>query len=219
MNTVVYDAGVILGGGRYSENNLTPLSKMRLDHGLELYKKGLIRKMILPGGKHTTASPKAIEFNKTTAQVRREYLLNKGSTDADIILAEDGRDTIYEAFAVRAKVRELGYKRLLLITSERHMERALYVFQRILDTGITIDNGSGLGEVQTGDILLVEEESEYLSATRQVFSSLPDNIPDPKNWEDWYEGHQSLYKEFTRIHDLYHPPGKESQAYAGVSSS
>jgi uncharacterized SAM-binding protein YcdF (DUF218 family) len=213
-----YDAAVILGGGRYDENTLTPLSIKRLDKGLELYQKGLFPKILLPGGKYSTYSPNAIEFDKTTAQLRKEYLLSLGNIkEEDILLVEDGRDTIYEALAVRKKSNELDYKTLLLITSEKHMPRALYIFRRIFGDDIQIDDGDGLGQVNTGDILLDAEEKEYLSAVKDLFSNKPNDIPDPKSWDEWYLQNKSLYDEFKIIHDKFHPPGKESQAYAGVN--
>ena len=46
----VYKAGIILHGGRYDETTLTPLTTMRLDTGWELYQKGTIQKILLPGG-------------------------------------------------------------------------------------------------------------------------------------------------------------------------
>lgn len=218
MDEIHYDASIILGGGRYDENTLTPLSTMRLDKGLQLYVQGVVHKIILPGGKFSSYSPKAVEFQKTTAQLRKEYLLSKGNINAsNIIPAEDGRDTIYEAFTTRKKAIELRFKHLLLVTSEKHMPRALYIFKRIFGDSLGIDDGNGAGQVATGDILAEEEEKEYLGATQTMFIQMPDVIPDPISWDEWYEGHKDLYDAFKTIHDKYHPAGQESQAYTGVN--
>ncbi|MEX0616288.1 MAG: YdcF family protein [Candidatus Woykebacteria bacterium] len=208
-----YDAGIILGGGRYDENILTPLSKMRLDKGWELYNQGIIPKIILPGSNYGTYIPKATKFEKTTAKLRKEYLLAKGSVkDEAIILAEEGRDTIYEAFAVRKKAKELGLKNLLLITSERHMPRAFFIFKSIFGSDLKVYTNK-LSEVVTGNILIGDEEKEYLSLVKELFSSMPETIPQPDSWENWYSEHLDFYSNYKRIHDRFHPPGKESQAY------
>lgn len=213
----IYQAGIILHGGRSDENTLTLLTTMRLDAGWDLYQKRIIQKIILPGGQYSTYDPKAIKFQKNTAQLRKEYLLSKGKIkNEDIILAE-GRDTIWEAFGVRKKATELGLNNLLLITSEKHMPRALFIFTRILGNEFKIDDGNGSGQVATGDILLEDEERDYLSLLKKVFHQLPEVIPYPVDWNDWYTKHQEdLYQEYKRIHDVYHPLGKESQAYVGV---
>ena len=96
------------------------------------------------------------------------------------------------------------------------MPRALFIFQRIFGPNLHVDEGSGLGQVPTGDILLEDEEIHYLAAVQKVFATLPKVITDPANWKEWYTEHQDLYQEYQRIHDIYHPPGKESQAYVGV---
>jgi len=208
-----YDAGIILGGGRYDEETLTPLSLMRLDVGWNLYQRGIIPKIILPGDNYSTYHPRAVKFDKSTAQVRKEYLLKKGNVNTDdIIIAYGGRDTIDEAFAVRRKLVNTGLNKLLLITSERHMPRALFIFQIIFGDSATILEKEE-SNVKTGDILLIEEEREYLEVTKEFFKQMPEVIPDPGDSDRWYKENADIYKKFSKIQAKYHPRGKESQAY------
>ena len=211
-----FDAGIILGGGRYDENTLTLLSTMRLDKGWDLYQRKIFTKIILPGANYSTYLPKSIEFKKTTAKLRKEYLVSKGKiTDKDIVLAEQGRDTITEAFAVREKAKEAKLKNMLLITSERHMPRALFIFKRVFGNDLRVQSDES-SEVETGDILLEEEEKEYLSLVKDLFGKMPKIVPTPISWESWYSEHLDFYMGYMKIHDKYNPPGKESQAYTGV---
>ena len=207
----IYDAAIILGGGRYNNDKLTPLSIQRLDRGYNLYKKKVVPKLITLGGRYSTYSPKAIKFDKTCAQLRKEYLITLGVNAKDIIKIEDGRDTICEAFAAREQLKKLKLTNLILITSDKHMKRALWIFNRIFGKKFSI-----IGEeVSCGNILIPEEEKEYFEVTKKLFKKFPQDIPMP-NLLTWFKDQAELYIKFKKIHDKYHPPGKESQAYVGV---
>jgi len=206
-----YDAIVILGGGRDNTGELTPLSTQRLDAGYDLYKKGLAPRIFALGGHKTTYSPYAIAFDKTGAELRRDYLVRLGAPVDAVVMVKDGKDTIGEAFASRKAAGELDLHSLLVVTSDKHIERSLFVFKRIFGRGYKIEGS----EVPSGDLLNDAEEKEYLAVLRHFFETLPEDIPDPDP-EKWHEEHAELYRQYKEIHDRYHPPGKESQAYMGV---
>jgi len=155
-------------------------------------------------------------YELTGAEMRRDYLLGKGNIESkDIVLVADGRDTIYEAFASRKIARELGIKNILLVTSEKHMKRALFLFQRIFGKEFQVHGGAD-SEVKTGDILNDTEEEAYFKLWKEVFDKLPEEIPDPESWESWYRQNIQNYRRHKQIHDEFHPPGgPESQAYTG----
>ena len=73
-----------------------------------------------------------------------------------------------------------------------------------------------LSEVATGDILIEEEEKEYLSLVKDLFGKMPKTITQPPDWDSWYSENLDFYNGYKRIHDKFHPTGKESQAYTGV---
>ena len=205
------DAAIILAGGRYNTGKLTPLSIQRLDRGYELYKEKVVSKIITLGGHYSTYSPKAIKMAESGAQLSKEYLMRLGADAKDIIKTEDGRDTICEAFTAREQIEKLEFTDLIIVTSDQHMERALWVYHRILGKNFSI-----IGEeVPCGDILIIEEEKEYFEATRKFFQKFPQEIRMP-DLLTWFDNNAELYIRFKRTHDKYHPPGKESQAYSGV---
>lgn len=214
-NHPLFDAIIVLGGGR-NKNGLTPLSTARLDKGWDLFQQGLAPKVFALGGYYSTYGEDAIRYEDTGAELRKNYLLSKGNiTEQDVIMVNDGRDTIQEAFASRKTARELGFNHLLLVTSEIHIPRALYLFQRILGRGIDI-YGNVNTSALTGDLLLVEEEKAYLELWQHALSQYPEEIPQPESWEIWYAQNKPTYEEHRRIRDLFHPPGGiESQAYTG----
>lgn len=207
----LYDAIIILGGGRTNDGTLTELSIQRLERGAELYKQGVALRVFALGGPFSTYSPYSIRFEKTGSQIRSEFLESHGVPQENIIQVSDGRDTMLEAFASRKVVEEMSLKRILLVTSDKHMERSLYIFRRIFGKNIVVD-GTG---VPCGEILNEQEEKEYLKLVRGFLDSMPDRIPDPI-METWIEDHTDYYRRHRKIHDRFHPAGKESQAYMGV---
>jgi len=206
-----YDVIIILGGGRDNKGNLTELSTQRLDERVEVYMKVEADKIFAMGGYFSTYSPKAIKFKITGAQLRKDYLIRKGVPDKEIILVENGRDTIGEAFASRKKVKELGFKKLIIVTSDKHIKRALWIFKRVYAYEFEIEGRS----VESGDLLNENEEKENLELVKEFFKTLPLIIPDP-DLETWFNNHRKFYEDNKKIHDKYHPYGAESQAYMGI---
>lgn len=130
----------------------------------------------------------------------------------DIILVEDGRDTIGEAFASRSMSNKLKVKKILLVTSDKHMKRALWIFRRIFDKSVKIDGKP----VSCGKLLNEDEEKEYFEITYDYFQKFPKNISNPK-LDVWIQENKWLYEKFKQIHDKYHPlGGPRSQAYSGI---
>lgn len=206
-----YDAIIVLGGGRDNSGDLTPLSTQRLDRGVELFRHGTAPKIFALGGYKSTYSPQAITFGRTGADLRSEYLQKLGVPADSVVLVENGKDTIGEAFASREIAKGKGVKSLLVVTSDKHMERSLFIFRRIFGLDFQIDGS----DVPCGDLLNSDEEKEYLGVVKHFFLALPEDIPN-HNPESWYQDHANLYQQYKEIHDKYHPAGKESQAYSGV---
>lgn len=207
-----YDAIIVLGGGRTNQGELTELSKQRLDKGVELFKRGRGKLIFAIGSHYGSYGPKgSIHFKPAGAKLRRDYLIERNIPLKSIIMVKGGGDTVCEAFASRKKTRELGLKKILLVTSDKHMRRALFIFRRIFGKNFQIGGSS----IDSGDLLNEDEERESLEAIRRYFANLPEEIPE-SNLETWYENNADLYCQYKKIHDRYHPPGKESQAYMGT---
>ncbi|MDO8240982.1 MAG: YdcF family protein [Candidatus Moranbacteria bacterium] len=210
-----YDAIIVLGGGRTNDGELTTLSKQRLDAGCKLYHEGAAPKIFALGGAFSTYSPDAIQFTQTGAEQKSAYMIERGVDSEDIIKVVGGRDTIGEAFVSRDTAKELNFKKLLLVTSDKHMERAMFIFNRIFGSAYVIESE----EVPCGEILNAEEEKEYLQVTKELFDTLPEEIPTPESWDVWKETNHQLYDEIKRIHANYVGSGPETnEAYMGVKA-
>jgi uncharacterized SAM-binding protein YcdF (DUF218 family) len=205
------ELAIPLGGGRDRDGSLTWLSRQRLEKAAELYKSGKASKVLALGGHYSTYRPNAIRFKEAGARLRAKYLMALGISRKDIVLAPNGGDTMKEAFASRKAVQKQGYKKILLVTSDKHMKRALFIFRRIFGGEIKI-----IGvKVPCGDILNSDEEREYYQLVNKFLGSFPKEIPDP-DLDRWIMDHRDYYDKHQAIHDKYHPRGQESQAYAGV---
>lgn len=99
----------------------------RVMHTVQLYKLGLIKKILISGGSGRLGTQDEPEANK----VMRVMLL-AGVPKEDIILENKTRNTYESAVAVKKMVDEMGYRveDCLLITSAFHMRRSLACYKK-----------------------------------------------------------------------------------------
>jgi uncharacterized SAM-binding protein YcdF (DUF218 family) len=203
----LFDAAVVLGAGW----TLTRLGRDRLDRGAQLWHAKRAAKLIVMGGYCSGWNPHAQPSETPAVQPRRDYLLSLGVDVNDIIVSTaETRDTIGEAFVARRVSREHGFTRLALVTSDKHMARALFIFRHVFDSEAEVNPV----EVACGNRLNEAEESAYFSATEAVFQRLPTPIPDPGSWNNWHDQHPELYEQFGRIRQHFAAlDGGKNEAY------
>ncbi|MEM4260651.1 MAG: YdcF family protein [Candidatus Woesearchaeota archaeon] len=217
MNNNRFDAVVILGGGRNAfDGSLSPLSIARLDRGAEVMHTGIADCAIVMGGKYKSYTPDKGFFVEDGAIVRKRYLTEKYKVDPNKIIKviDECRDTFYEAFASRKLAKEKGFKRILLVTSENHMRRALLIFTRIYGSDIEVvpvDN-------PCQDGLNKELESALFEMAQKFLNTLPEKIPDPVSWDDWFENNRDIYYDkVIKLLDYFYRKGKISKdAYSSI---
>lgn len=220
MNKVLrYDAIVVLGGGRISEKNLTDLSRRRLDKGARLILSGIATKIFVLGeykSTFDTLNQKAILFRKTGARLRKEYLMRRGVKPESIVEIPLGEDTIAEAFASALVSKDLGFKNILLVTSDKHLPRAREIFQ---ETFRRVLKGSKFkiwtSGTPSGDLLDEMQERQALLLTREFFRTLSINaVVVLEDLIDWYKCHKKFYEQLGIIQRPSNT--KFSQAYSGL---
>lgn len=126
-----YDAAIILTG--ITNQDKSPKDRVyirrgadRVQHPLQLYKKGYVQKFIISGGSGSL-SPK----ESTEAALLRHLLLNAGVPDTDIVTEEQSRNTHENAVYTKAVLQQHPeFQKLLLVTSAFHMRRAAACFQK-----------------------------------------------------------------------------------------
>ena len=135
-----YDIGIVLGG--YSDDSVQPddrlhfiSSSTRLTTTIELYKKGIIKKILLTGGTFSFD-----EKNLSEADKAARFLATLDIPKEDIIL-ERGSLSTYEnaVFTKKMVAKEYPNASCLLITSAWHMRRSRACFKK---AGLSFDTFS-----------------------------------------------------------------------------
>ncbi len=109
------DCIMVLGAG-VKDGEPTPMLKDRLEKGIELYKQGYAKKIIMSGD-HGRA-----EYDEVN--VMKKYAIAAGIPSSDIFMDHAGfstYDSVYRASAI------FGVKKMIIVTQKYHLYRALYL--------------------------------------------------------------------------------------------
>ena len=111
------DAAIVLGAGTIN-NEASPVFKERVNHAIELYESGLVKKIIITGGLGEGSV-------LADSVVAKRYAVSCGVPAADILTEE--RSTITEENLVEAKkiMDENGWETAIVVSDPLHMARAM----------------------------------------------------------------------------------------------
>jgi uncharacterized SAM-binding protein YcdF (DUF218 family) len=136
----VYSLGIVLTG--VTANDRMPDDRVYFHHGadrvvhtVELYKKGIIRKILVSGG-----DGRLVSKSRNEAEELSKAMLLMGVPATDIILEKESRNTHESAVHVKELLKSEKTEDLLLITSAFHMRRSVACFRKVGFN--TIDNFS-----------------------------------------------------------------------------
>lgn len=135
--TKTYDYGILLTG--ITKTNLPPKDRVyftagadRATHTLQLYKSGVIKKIIISGGSGRLDGGGIREADDIA-----DFLRLAGVPNEDIIIENESKNTHESAMFVSNILSKIdGPKEILLITSGYHLRRSLACFRKV---GITAD--------------------------------------------------------------------------------
>jgi uncharacterized SAM-binding protein YcdF (DUF218 family) len=134
-----YAVGIVLTGATIPQ--LYPDDRVyfnrgadRVVHTVQLYKLGLIKKILVSGG-----SGRLIDIHEREANAFKEAMVLMGVPEQDIITESETRNTAESAQEVKKMLAQLNYKPqdCLLITSAFHMRRSLACYRKV---GLDIDS-------------------------------------------------------------------------------
>src|SRR6201988_2769980 len=111
------DAAVVLGAAVWS-NSVSPVFRERINHAIELYRRGKVRKIIFTGGQGNPNEP-------TEAEAARAYALQNGVPKSDIIIEESSHTTFENIVYARQLARDNGLNKVLIVSDPMHMKRAI----------------------------------------------------------------------------------------------
>lgn len=111
------DAAIVLGAAVWT-NQVSPVFRERINHGIDLYRNGKVRKLIFTGGQGNAGEP-------TESSAARRYALARG-VPANDILIEEKSHTTYENIVYAKQLADAHrIKNVLIVTDPLHMKRAM----------------------------------------------------------------------------------------------
>ena len=111
------DAAMVLGAAVWG-NEVSPVFRERINHAIDLYRRGKVHKIIFTGGQGNRNEP-------TEAAAARAYAIKNG-VPANAILLEDSSHTTYENVINAKQVADAsGLKKVLIVSDPMHMKRAV----------------------------------------------------------------------------------------------
>jgi len=116
------DVIVIFGAAQYA-GHPSPVYRARLDHGFELFEKGMAPVVITTGG-----AGQDPEFSE--GGVGRDYLLHRGVPEQALIAETQGSDTAQSATRIANIMRENGMHSCIAVSDAYHVFRIRALLER-----------------------------------------------------------------------------------------
>ena len=111
------DAAVVLGAAVWT-NQVSPVFKERINHALNLYRKGQVRKLIFTGGQGNPGEP-------TESAAARDYAIQSGIPASDILIEEQSHTTYENILYAKQLADTHGIKKVLIVSDPLHEKRAM----------------------------------------------------------------------------------------------
>ncbi|MBU3905284.1 MAG: YdcF family protein [Nanoarchaeota archaeon] len=183
---MVLDAIVILGSQVKQDGSIDDFMKFRLDKGIEIFNENIASYLIM-SGKYGFLSKEKPPI--TEAEAMKKYAIEHDIPEDKLLLEDQSKDTIGNAYFTKIKyLKPRNWNKLVIVTSDFHLKRTEYVFNKILGADYQIEYigvDSHLSEQEMVKMNLVEDK---------VISFLKNYVDliDPKDDE---KTKQLLYSE------------------------
>ena len=132
VETQAHEVGIVLTGT--TQSDIQPDDRVyfqrgadRVTHTIQLYKLGLIKKILVSGG-----SGRLLDNDEPEADKYQKVMIMAGVNEADLIIENKTRNTYESAVAVKQMIDSLHIKAedCLLITSAFHMRRSMACYRK-----------------------------------------------------------------------------------------
>jgi len=116
------DVILILGCG-FRGNSLGTESKLRVKQGVKMYRRGFAKNLIMAGG---------VDRKKSLSKLMKSYAIGLGVPSRKIFIEEQSKDTVGNAVFSKQILKKNKWKNVLLVTSDYHVERSMFIFHHVL---------------------------------------------------------------------------------------
>lgn len=113
------DVAIVLGAGSHN-GKVSPVFRERINHSIDLYKNGLVKKIIFTGGYGKLERISDSESAKI-------YALNRSVAMVDILIEKKSTKTYENIAESKIIMDSLKFKTALLVSDPLHMKRAIYI--------------------------------------------------------------------------------------------
>ena len=117
------DAAIVLGAAVW-DKELSPVFRERVNHALNLYRSGKVRKIIFTGGQGNNNEP-------TESSAARQYATERGIPEEDILIEESSHTTYENLFYAKQVADAQHLKTILIVSDPLHMKRAVVMARDI----------------------------------------------------------------------------------------
>jgi uncharacterized SAM-binding protein YcdF (DUF218 family) len=111
------DAAIVLGAAVWTQN-VSPVFRERINHAVDLYQRGKVRKIIFTGGQGNSNEP-------TEAAAARDYAQANGIPIRDILVEQKSHTTFENIINAKALADANNVKTVLIVSDPMHMKRAM----------------------------------------------------------------------------------------------
>ena len=170
------DALVVLGRGVDPDGALPRLAQQRVERAAELFAWETAPRIIFSGwcSLMTDAIPAVTE-----ARAMAEYALSLGLPLDALLVEEESRDTIGNAyFVLRRFLEPNDWTSIRVVTSDFHIQRTAWVFQKVLGLGYDVSFSPAPSELDHSTIAVrAREESDITAFLMEWLADVPDGDP------------------------------------------
>ncbi len=158
------DCILVLSCGIKKDGSIGNETKLRTDKGIDLFKKEKVKYIIFSGKDSFLGSH---NLKTTLAKSMQIYAIKKRISKNKILLEEESLDTIGNAFFTKEKILvHMNLKSVIVITSDYHMQRTKYIFNKILGNKYSIKYVSVKSNRNTAQ--KKKEEKAMLNITKDI---------------------------------------------------